>query len=78
MSKYQGELMIYGLTVKRHEEVDQEFSQMEAFLLELRQEIHDTTAPGSRYNYLWLQADSTISYVRSLRAALQQGSIGHN
>ena len=70
--------MIYGLTGTRHQEIEQELDRIEAFLLGLRQEIHATTAPGSRYSYLWLQVDSTVSYVCSLRAALHEENKGRN
>ncbi len=63
--------MYYKLTRERHQEVDAELARMEAYLEALAQEIRDTTPPGDRYNYLWLQADNAIAYVRSLRAALQ-------
>jgi hypothetical protein len=70
--------MRYGLTSTRYQEAEQELNRMEAYLLELAQEIHDTTAPGSRYNHTWLQVDSTLSYTRSLRAALQSESTGRS
>jgi hypothetical protein len=73
-----GELMQYGLSAARHHEVEQELNRVEAYLVELRQETHATTTPGTRYTYLWLQVDSTVAYVRSLREALQRENIGQN
>jgi hypothetical protein len=70
--------MSYGLTTARFQEVEQELNHMESYLMELAQEIRNTTAPGSRFNHTWLQVDSTISYTRSLRAALQRESAGQN
>jgi hypothetical protein len=70
--------MIYGLTVTRHQQIEKELNRMEAFLLDLGKEIQATTAPGSRYSHLWLQVDSSVSYVRSLRAALQQENHIHH
>jgi hypothetical protein len=70
--------MQYKLTRERHQEVDTELARMQAYLEALAQEIRDKTAPGKRYNYIWSQADNTIAYVRSLRAALQSEQVTYN
>lgn len=70
--------MSYGLTTTRFQEVDKELTDMEAYLLELTQEIHAATAPGARFSHIWLQADSALSYVRSLHAALQRENAGES
>jgi hypothetical protein len=70
--------MQYGLSAARYQEVEQELNRMEAYLVGLRQEVRATTTPGARYTHLWLQVDSTVAYVRSLRGALQRESIGQN
>jgi hypothetical protein len=68
--------MSNGLSSARYQEVEEELNHMESFLVELAQELRDNTAPGSRFSHTWLQVDSTLSYTRSLRAALQGDSAG--
>jgi hypothetical protein len=63
--------MPHKLSRGRHQEVDAELARMQAYLQVLGQEIRDTTAPGRRYNHVWLQADNALAYMRSLRTALQ-------
>ena len=70
--------MIYGLTTTRFQDAEKELNHMEAYLLELTEEIHTTTAPGARFSHIWLQADSALNYVRSLRAALQRENAGES
>ena len=70
--------MSYGLTATRHQEVEEELNRLEAFLLDLGNEIHAATAPGARYTHLWLQVDGSVSYIHSLRAGLHQESNGQH
>lgn len=53
-------------------EVDADLASIQAYLEGLAQGIRDNTARAQRYNHTWLQADSAVGYIRSLRTALQQ------
>ena len=62
--------MRYGLTTARYQEVEQELTHIESYLVALAQEIRTATTPGSGFNHTWLQADNALHYTRSLREAL--------
>ena len=63
--------MRYGLTTARYQEVGQELTHIESYLVALAQEIRAAATPGLRFNHAWLQADNALHYTRSLREALQ-------
>ena len=69
--------MQYRFTLERQRDIDAELVCMQAYLEALAQEVRVKTAPGQRYNYTWLQADSTVAYIRSLRTALQADQEGY-
>jgi energy-converting hydrogenase Eha subunit F len=59
-----------GLTTTRYQEVEQELTHIESYLVALAQELRAATSLGMKFNHTWLQADNALYYTRSLRDAL--------
>jgi hypothetical protein len=59
-----------GLTTTRYQEVEQELTYIESYLVALAQELRAATSPSMKFNHTWLQADNALHYTRSLRDAL--------